>query len=713
MSTIVDKILSQCETIKSQASSLANKLIKVEVFDVKDDDLLDFLISKINLYKKFTSDSITEVIIPDNDYNIKEIPIYSFKDCSQLSSVTLSNNITTIKDNAFENCKSLQSIIIPVSVKTIGNLAFFGCTNLVLYFKTNLNYELTSIDTSYFETNNITVKYIDPILYSKTSDTTAAVTGYSSGGLSGNVEIRLIVSNLQVNTINTSAFEKATQMTSITIPNSIKSIGARAFKGCIKLTGIVNSEGVTQIIIPASVTNIGDSAFEGCTSLSSIYLPISVKTIGTDVFKGCTNLNSITIPNKVTTLGDGVFENCTSLTSVTIPTSVTSIGDNAFKGCSNLNSITIPNKVTTLGDGVFENCTSLTSVTIPTSVKTIGSNAFKGCTNLVLYFKTNLNYELTSIDTSYFETDNITVAYIDPILYSKTSDTTAAVIGYSSGGLSDTVEIKSTVSNLQVNSINSSAFESASMTNITIPDSVRSIGARAFKGCIKLTGIINSAGVTQIIIPASVTNIDDSAFEGCTSLSSIYLPASIYTIGSNVFKDCTNLTDIRVNWSADQVSGAPWGANGSKVEIHYALKYNGYSTNGGFTIGSKTNTKIISSEKNVKGSTMGMPSAGSTAYFLKTQYDDMEEPYEVTITKYFGSSDIETELDVSLADGEYIINNNYNYFYWPEGYSAAAYGQTKLSWGYNLRVVDTYVLGKFASRTKTKEPAKNALLYRR
>ena len=116
-------------------------------------------------------------------------------------------------------------------------------------------------------------------------------------------------------------------MTSVTIPNSVTSIGGVAFYGC---------SGLTSVTIPNSVTSIGNSAFSGCSSLTSITIPNSVTSIGRYAFSDCSGLTSITIPNSVTFIGIATFAGCSSLTSIIIPNSVTSIGNYAFASCSKL-----------------------------------------------------------------------------------------------------------------------------------------------------------------------------------------------------------------------------------------------------------------------------------------------------------------------------------------------------------------------------------------
>ena len=158
------------------------------------------------------------------------------------------------------------------------------------------------------------------------------------------------------------------------------------FKYFTGVDSIVNKaferSNIVSITIPNSVTSIGEYAFSDCSSLTSITIPNSVTSIGDDAFIDCSSLTSITIPNSVTSIGGGAFCRCSSLTSITIPNSVTSIGGGAFNSCSSLTSITIPNSVTSISQGMFYACSSLTSITIPNSVTSIGSGAFRACSNL-------------------------------------------------------------------------------------------------------------------------------------------------------------------------------------------------------------------------------------------------------------------------------------------------------------------------------------------
>ena len=152
----------------------------------------------------------------------------------------------------------------------------------------------------------------------------------------------------------------------------VKSI-ENAFVGCSDLT---------TITIPDSVTNIGYHAFQYCNGLTSVTIPNSVTSIGEGAFDGCSGLTSVTIPDSVTSIGAFAFANCQGLMSVTIPNRVTSIGSRAFDSCSRLTSVTILDGVTNIGDRTFFNCIGLTSVTIPNSVVNLPNSAFEGCPKL-------------------------------------------------------------------------------------------------------------------------------------------------------------------------------------------------------------------------------------------------------------------------------------------------------------------------------------------
>ncbi len=199
-----------------------------------------------------------------------------------------------------------------------------------------------------------------------------------------------------VTSLGNYCFFGCTELTSIIIPSSVTSLGDYCFAGCWKLTSMnipssVTSlgescfdtcVGLTSISIPSSITSLKHSCFSGCSSLTSINIPSSVTSLGATCFSGCSGLTSITLPSSVTSIEDCCFENCSGLTSIIIPPSVTSLRGKCFFGCSGLTSITLPSSVTYLGDYCFNNCTGLTSIDIPSSVTSLGYGCFSNCSNL-------------------------------------------------------------------------------------------------------------------------------------------------------------------------------------------------------------------------------------------------------------------------------------------------------------------------------------------
>ena len=325
--------------------------------------------------------SLTSITIPNS---VTNIGISAFYGCSSLLSISIPNNVTNIDNNAFRGCTSLTSVTIPNSVMSIGDYAFYGCTGL----------------TSITIPNRVT--YIGEYTFKGCTSLTSVTIGESVSEIGKSAFesctsltsvvwnaihcVNFIIPDAPFpNSVTSFTFGEKVEhvpaylcydmsvLASITIPNSVTSIGGDAFSGCSSLTSVT---------IPNSVTSIGTDAFQGCSSLSSVTIPNNVTSIEAGAFSGCSSLTSITIPNSVTSIGSSAFDGCSSLTSVAIPSSVTSIEKRTFRGCSSLTSVTIPNSITSIGESAFEGCSSLTSVTIPESVRSIGYSAFSGCSSL-------------------------------------------------------------------------------------------------------------------------------------------------------------------------------------------------------------------------------------------------------------------------------------------------------------------------------------------
>ena len=310
------------------------------------------------------------------------------------------------------------------------------------------------------------------------------------------IVIPSIYNGLPVISICYRAFENCSSLTSITIPDSVTSIGTCAFNGCTSLTSIK---------IPDSVTSIGQSAFSGTAYYDNeqnwedgvLYLEkyliatnrdlpdkYTIKDgttlIASGAFYERDSLTSITIPGSVTSIGDDAFIRCERLVNIFISDGVASIGDSVFNGCDSLTSITIPGSVTSIGGGAFSSCTSLTSISIPDSVTSIGTDAFSG----TAYYNNEQNWENS-------------VLYLGKYLIEAKED------------LSGNYQIKDGTALIA----NSAFSYCKNLASVTIGDSVSSIGEYAFSWCHRLT---------IVTIGDSVTSIGDGAFSGCYNLTTVY-----------------------------------------------------------------------------------------------------------------------------------------------------------------------------------------------
>ena len=355
------------------------------------------------------------------------------------------------------------------------------------------------------------------------------------------------------------------------ITYSVTSIGIGAFSG----------RQLYSVTIPNSVTSIGCSAFQYCRGLTSVTIPNSVTSIDSIVFYECTSLTSITLPNSLDTIGAYAFCN-TGLTSITIPENVRYIGSNAFgidgygnfqsflttvvwnaknvsnfnsyygapfKDCSNISTVTFGDSVRVIPNYLFRGCSGLTSVTLPNSVDTIGREAF-------------YNTGLTSI----------------------TIPENVKYVGNKAFGANEYGNFQSFLTTVVWNAKNATIGTNVfpfsgcyNISTVTFGDSVRVIPDYLFSSC---------TGLTSVTLPNNVTTIGNGTFYNCTSLTSVTLPNNVTTIGNSTFYNCTSLTSVTLPNSVDTIGGEAFYNTGlTSITIPENVKYIGYNAFSPFEYG--------------------------------------------------------------------------------------------------------------------------------
>ena len=312
----------------------------------------------------------------------------------------------------------------------------------------------------------------------------------------------VIAFDAPITKIPAQAFAKSKIKGSLTIPNSVTTIGEEAFSNCTELKG--------SLTLSNSLKTIGNKAFYMCNRLNgSLTIPNTVTTIGISAFEKCTGFNgSLTIPHSVTTIGKSAFCNCQGFKGdLTIPSSITTIEDNTFSSCFGFNgNLTIPNSVTTIGNSAFYQCSGFKGdLTIPNSVTTIGVGAFMQCTG----FKGNLKLSnsVKTIENSAFR---ICSGFTGELILPNSITTIGAYVFKGCTGFTG---------------------------NLTIPNSITTIGFSAFDGCSGFTG--------NLTLPKSLEVVYNSSFNECNNIQSFKFQSLPEVIqGSlNYYKPIVSLSD--------------------------------------------------------------------------------------------------------------------------------------------------------------------------
>lgn len=232
-----------------------------------------------------------------------------------------------------------------------------------------------------------------------------------------------------------------------------------------------------SVTIPDTVTSIGDGAFQNDTTVTSVVVPATVNTIGSYAFAGCTFLDNIVVPSSVTNMGSAVFSGCSSLSGINFAPSIGSLPAKTFFDCVSLSSVTIPEGVTSIGDGAFEECSLLSSINIPGAVSGISNSAFDGCGNLTSITVSENNAMYSSYDGCVYNKTKTKLLYCPA---GKSSiDTYANTLTYATGSFSGCNAISELNIPSGVTTIESNAFSDSGIQTLTIPASITSIGSQA------------------------------------------------------------------------------------------------------------------------------------------------------------------------------------------------------------------------------------------
>lgn len=527
----------------------------------------------------------------------------AFAGCTALETIAIPETVTTIDESAFAGCVTLARIVIPESVTTIGNSAFDGCSGLRAV---ELSEGLISIGSSAFR-GCVDLQSINLPESLTTLGDDNPFEGISAVTVeAANTRFTLIDGSLYDGNLTTLIHFAPKQTGAAELPDSVRSIAAYAFA----------NSAVTEVTLPALFTDLPAYAFAGAVNLTAVHLPGGLKTIGEGAFKE-SGIQSILIGRLVTSIGKEAFYGCASLDKVEFEaggTQYLQIGDSAFQN-SAIRSVVIPSRVRSeivcvephmgssgmktassvgIGKYAFYGCALLESVSfeketvanltsgyVPESGwdvydskngLTIGEYAFANCPMLR---SVELSADLCDMSLRPMSGSTVSLAALGKYLFwndirlseVKMPETVAGTVAFDSSSNGNGSYMFSGCAALThfefpawLTGLYSYMFDGTGLTEVVLPETVKSLGTYVFRNCVDLTSVTIAGPITQIsdyifqncTNLQSVTLLDDSAvkeirayaFDGCASLKEFTLPESVTTIRNYAFRGCTSLTGI-------------------------------------------------------------------------------------------------------------------------------------------------------------------------
>ena len=491
------------------------------------------------------------VVYNDLTYTVTSIGYQAFKDCSDLTSVRLPENIVYIMNEAFMNCTSLTSITIPSSVVTMYQNIFKGCTSLE-----TINCLWTtarSTNTNNFDASTYAIATLNVPLGSKSSyQGTTPWSNFSKIKETNKFMVDGIYYNVTgANTVEVTFRDQNYNYYSgnITIPSSVTFAGKTYTVTAVGRMAFRSSPDLISVNIPSTVTSVDYGAFYECSALTSISIPNSVTTLDEFCFMRCSNLTYVTLSDNLTSIPRQCFAYCTALSSITIPGTAKEISYFAFYNCESLHEVTLEEGVEVILNNAFERCFSLVSIMIPASVTTIEPNVLSDCISLTAI---NVN----SGNTHYCSPNGV--------LYNAPMD---SLLQYpcNKGG---------------------SVYQ--------VPAGVKVIAGRAFDRCYHLE---------SVNLPESLTTIGAWAFGNCDNLKTFTVPASVTYVGSSFLSGSPSVVGIDVapgnqNYMSDD--GVLYTSDGKllvqypngRPDKHYSL-LNSADSIGYYAFASSVNLKSV------------------------------------------------------------------------------------------------------------------------